>query len=280
VALLIDCFHKPSYEIAMVLAKHLETQPMSAPRQEKNKPTNTLAEAPNLEWLEGEVPRAEGFDDTYFSKAGGLEETRHVFIAGNRLPERFSTRESFTIAEFGFGTGLNFLTTLSALSELEQVPKLTFISFELYPMKTDQLARALGAFPELGELTSTLLSAWDPRPGWNRLEVAGAELLLGIGDARKLIDQLKLNAVEGKGEALMIAPVDAWYLDGFSPAKNPELWDAELLKAAAKLTGSGGTLATYTSAGWVRRNLQAAGFVIEKVSGFAGKREMVVGQKK
>jgi tRNA U34 5-methylaminomethyl-2-thiouridine-forming methyltransferase MnmC len=263
----------------MVLAKHLEAQPMSAPRQEQNKLENTPVEAPDLEWLEGEVPRAEGFDDTYFSKAGGLEETRHVFLAGNRLPERLSAREGFTIAEFGFGTGLNFLTTLSALTELEQAPKLTFISFELYPMKTNQLARALGAFPELGELTSKLLSAWGPEPGWNRLEVAGAELLLGIGDARKLIDQLKLNAVEGRGEALMIAPVDAWYLDGFSPAKNPELWDAALLKAAANLTGSGGTLATYTAAGWVRRNLQAAGFDIEKVGGFAGKREMVVGHK-
>jgi tRNA U34 5-methylaminomethyl-2-thiouridine-forming methyltransferase MnmC len=253
---------------------------MPAPRQELNYTGNTSVEAPNLEWLEGEVPRAEGFDDTYFSKAGGLEETRHVFLAGNCLPERFSTRESFTIAEFGFGTGLNFLTTLFALKKLERAPKLTFISFELYPMKPDQLARALGAFPELGELTATLLAAWRPKLGWNRLEVAGADLLLGIGDARQLIDQLKLEATGGKDETLIIPPVDAWYLDGFSPAKNPELWDAALLKAAANLTGSGGTLATYTAAGWVRRNLQAAGFDIEKVSGFAGKREMVVGQKK
>lgn len=252
---------------------------MSVPRQPQDNSENTSLNAPELEWLEGEVPRAEGFDDTYFSKAGGLEETRHVFLGGNQLPDRFSEQSNFTIAEFGFGTGLNFLTTLAALRQVEEAPRLTFLSFELFPMAKDQLARALGAFPELSELASSLLSVWEPQSGWNRLDVAGSELLLGIGDARQLIDQLKLEAEASETEVQKIQHVDAWYLDGFSPAKNPELWDEDLLKAAANLTRSGGTLATYTSAGWVRRNLQAAGFEIKKVSGFAGKREMVIGWK-
>lgn len=235
--------------------------------------------APDLEWLEGDVPRADAFDDTYFSKAGGLEETRHVFLAGNRLPERFAGRDHFTIAEFGFGTGLNFLTTLATLRSLTHAPDLTFLSFEMFPMSRDQLTRALAVFPELGTLTEQLLEGWAPQPGWNELSVANCRLLLGIGDARDLIQTLTGANLGDPDVAPAIGPVDAWYLDGFSPAKNPELWDIDLLRAAAGLTASQGTLATYTAAGWVRRNLQAAGFAVEKVPGFAGKREMVIGAR-
>jgi tRNA U34 5-methylaminomethyl-2-thiouridine-forming methyltransferase MnmC len=233
--------------------------------------------APDLEWLQGDVPRAEGFNDTYFSKAGGLAETRHVFLRGNGLPERFDGCERFTIAEFGFGTGLNFLTTLAAWQERPNRPELTFVTFELFPMTGEQLARALAAFPELQPLADELLKAWSPEPGWNTLNIADATLRIGIGDARELIGDLRSWAAAG-GKPV-IPSIDAWYLDGFSPARNPELWDADLLKAAADLTASGGTLATYTAAGWVRRNLQAAGFEIEKAEGFAGKREMVKGRK-
>lgn len=236
--------------------------------------------APDLEWLQGDVPRAEGFNDTYFSKAGGLAETRHVFLQGNGLPGRFDGCERFTIAEFGFGTGLNFLTTLAAWQERTNRPELTFLTFELFPMTGEQLARALAAFPELAPLAEELLQAWSPEPGWNSLKIAGANLQIGIGDARELIGELSAGmAGEGEGGEPAIAPIDAWYLDGFSPARNPELWDADLLKVAADLTAHGGTLATYTAAGWVRRNLQAAGFEIEKAEGFAGKREMVKGRK-
>ena len=249
-------------------------------QDQKNDDTSRMAAtAPDLEWLQGDVPLAQGFDDTYFSKAGGLEETRHVFLEGNRLPERFSGRETFTIAEFGFGTGLNFLTTLAALTCVKDAPKLCFISFELYPMTAAQLKRALAAFPELSKLAGDLVSVWNPEPGWNHMSVAGADLLIGIGDARRMVSGLVVGEDLGiKGE-MAIQPVDAWYLDGFSPAKNPELWDADLLAEAAALTASDGTLATYTAAGWVRRNLQSAGFAVEKKPGFAGKREMVVGRK-
>lgn len=238
-------------------------------------PDQTPDLAPDLEWLDGDVPRAERFDDTYFSKAGGLAETRHVFLAGNGLPNRFEGCARFTIAELGFGTGLNFLTTLKSLETVETPPGLTFVSFELYPLTGEQLARALGAFPELADQAKALLDVWDPKEGWNLLPVYGADLVLGIGDARALISEL--GSSEGGGP--VIRAVDAWFLDGFSPARNPELWDPDLLKAVAELTASDGTLATYTAAGWVRRNLQAAGFEIEKTEGFAGKREMVVGRK-
>lgn len=230
---------------------------------------------PDLEWLEGGVPRAGRFGDTYFSKAGGLAETRHVFLAGNGLPDRFKGCKVFTIAEFGFGTGLNFLTTLKALKALQEPPELTFLSFELYPLTVSQLEKALAAFPELSDLAADLTSTWRPEPGWNLLKMSGADLVLGIGDARELIGGLTSK----DAAAPPVPPVDAWYLDGFSPAKNPELWDPDLLKAAASLTAPEGTLATYTAAGWVRRNLQAAGFDIEKTGGFAGKREMVIGRK-
>ncbi|WP_434052728.1 MAG: tRNA (5-methylaminomethyl-2-thiouridine)(34)-methyltransferase MnmD [Roseibium sp.] len=235
--------------------------------------------APELEWLEGDVPRAPGFGDTYFSKAGGLEETRHVFIGGNRLSDRLPGRKSFTIAEFGFGTGLNFLTTLHMMTALEEGPDLMFLSFELYPLSADQLERALAAFPELSGLADALIGSWAPGPGWNRMKIAGAELLLGVGDARQLISDLASGGGPEAGGRTVIPAVDAWYLDGFSPAKNPELWDPDLLANAAGLTAPDGTLATYTAAGWVRRNLQAAGFAIEKKPGFAGKREMIVGRK-
>lgn len=236
-------------------------------------------EAPELEWLEGDVPRAPGFGDTYFSKAGGLEETRHVFIGGNRLSDRLPGRKSFTIAEFGFGTGLNFLTTLHMMATLEDSPDLMFLSFELYPLSANQLERALAAFPELSGLADALIGSWAPVPGWNRMKIAGAELVLGVGDARQLISDLALGGGPEAGGRTVIPAVDAWYLDGFSPAKNPQLWDPDLLAKAAVLTAPDGTLATYTAAGWVRRNLQAAGFTIEKQPGFAGKREMIVGRK-
>lgn len=244
---------------------------MGEPTQKK---TPGQIVAPELDWLEGEVPRAEAFDDTYFSRAGGLEETRHVFLAGNGLPERWEGRESFAIAEFGFGTGLNFLTTLKALKAQQTPPHLTFISFELYPMTREQLARALSVFPDLADEAAELTAQWQPAPGWSKLTFAGAGLWLGIGDARDMIADLARA-----GEGAPAGPVDAWYLDGFSPAKNPELWEEDLLKAAFDVTAEDGTFATYTAAGWVRRNLASAGFIVEKQKGFAGKREMVAGRK-
>ncbi|XYK81778.1 MAG: tRNA (5-methylaminomethyl-2-thiouridine)(34)-methyltransferase MnmD [Labrenzia sp.] len=246
---------------------------------EEQRKTAAAFGPPDLEWLDGDVPRAEAFGDTYFSKAGGLDETRHVFLSGNGLPERFEGRESFTIAEFGFGTGLNFLAAVQALERVANPPELTFISFELHPMTSEQLRRALAAFPDLTDWAEKLTAIWSPQPGWNILQLERVRLVLGVGDARVLIAELQNVPEVFKQAGVDALKVDAWFLDGFSPAKNPELWDEALLEAAANLTAPDGTLATYTSAGWVRRNLQAAGFEIDKVKGYAGKREMVIGRK-
>jgi tRNA U34 5-methylaminomethyl-2-thiouridine-forming methyltransferase MnmC len=246
---------------------------------EEQRKTAAAYGPPDLEWLDGEVPRAGSFGDTYFSKAGGLAETQHVFLSGNDLPSRFVGRSAFAIAEFGFGTGLNFLAALMALRSVTPAPELTFLSFELHPMTADQLVRALAAFPELGQLPGQLAKIWAPEAGWNVMSVGGAKLVLGIGDARKLIGEISCSGKSPLPAGTVVPSIDAWFLDGFSPAKNPELWDADLLRSAADLTAETGTLATYTAAGWVRRNLQSAGFEIEKIPGYAGKREMVIGRK-
>ncbi|MTH98358.1 tRNA (5-methylaminomethyl-2-thiouridine)(34)-methyltransferase MnmD [Roseibium sp. RKSG952] len=236
---------------------------------------------PELTWLEDGVPKAAQFDDTYFSRAGGLSETRHVFLAGNGLPDRWADRQRFTIGEFGFGTGLNFLATLREARRSHPGLRLTYVSFELFPMSAGQLDLALSAFPDLKAEAQELLEHWAPRAGWQTVPLGEATLVLGIGDARDLIAGLETGGGDPRSNAgRPVDPVDAWYLDGFSPAKNPELWDERLLQHAAVLTASDGTCATYTSAGWVRRNLEAAGFEMKKVRGFAGKREMSVGRLK
>lgn len=239
--------------------------------------------APELEWLEDGVPRAGRFGDTYFSRAGGLAETGHVFHAGNGLPQRLAGCNSFTIGELGFGTGLNLLATVKLIRALAAPPFLTFLSFEAYPMTLAQLERAHAAFPEVSgeaaELRAALMGIVPDdsvlAPGWHLAALEGANLWLGIGDARSLLPAL--GAGQGPDELLSVLPVDAWFLDGFSPAKNPELWSPELMRAVHGLTAEGGTFATYSAAGWVRRNLEAAGFEVERIKGFAGKRQMMRG---
>lgn len=247
------------------------SQMSGEPQREKE----AKAEAPELEWLADGVPRATQYADTYFSKAGGLAETRHVFLGGNGLPERFEGRERFTIAELGFGTGLNFLATLSERDQAGGAAGITFVSFEKYPMTQTQLAHALAPWTELADHAGQLTARWAPRPGWQEVEFGKDRLVLGIGDAKDLLPDLDT----GSGQELGIGPVDAWFLDGFSPARNPDLWEADLLAAAFNATAPGGTFATYTAAGWVRRNLIAAGFEVQRTKGFAGKREMMCGAR-
>lgn len=211
--------------------------------------------AADLDWREGAIPVSRRFDDPYFSLNGGLAETRHVFLAGNDLPARL--RPGFHVAELGFGTGLNLL----ALAELAQVP-LRFTSFEAYPMRVDELARAHAAFPELAPLAAELRSGWPAR----RFQVGHVAVEIIEADARTALP-------DWQGQA------DAWFLDGFSPAKNPELWGEDLMAEVGRHTASGGTFATYTAAGHVRRALAAAGFAVARVQGFAGKRHMSRGQR-
>lgn len=208
-----------------------------------------------LTWTEDQIPVSDRFDDPYYSLQNGLEETRHVFLAGNELPARFAP--GFHIAELGFGTGLNMLTVWSEWENSGQTTPLPFTSFEAYPMAPADMSRALAAFPELAPWSDRFLAQWQGGTcdlGTLRLEVVE-------GDARQT-----LQAWEGAA--------DAWFLDGFSPAKNPELWGADLMQQVADHTATGGTAATYTAAGFVRRGLEDAGFTVTRAPGYGRKRHM------
>ena len=210
-----------------------------------------------LDWREGEVPISTRFDDPYFSLQSGLEETRHVFLRGNGLPER--AVPGFHIAELGFGTGLNLLVTLDALGARGPI---RYTSFEAFPMTAPDMARALAAFPMLD--ATGLLDNWSN--GARRFLLGQAEVEIIIGDARDTLPRWQSVA-------------DAWYLDGFSPAKNPELWSDDLMAEVGRHTVAGGTFATYTAAGHVRRALQGAGFHVTRSPGFGRKRHMSTGRK-
>jgi tRNA U34 5-methylaminomethyl-2-thiouridine-forming methyltransferase MnmC len=211
----------------------------------------------NLEWREDVIPVSRRFDDPYFSLNDGLAETRHVFLAGNQLPARL--RAGFQVAELGFGTGLNLLATVMICPP--NIP-IRFTSFEAYPMQTPDIARALGHFPELGAVSDPFLAAW--AAGKRSFQLGSITVEVIIGDARDTLPNWSGRA-------------DAWFLDGFSPAKNPELWSHEILQAVADHTAPDGTFATYTAAGHVRRALQDAGFAVNRVKGHGKKRHMTVG---
>lgn len=213
-------------------------------------------ERPRLEWR-GDVPVACAFDDPYFSLNGGQDETRHVFLGGNELPARF--RPDFHIAELGFGTGLNALTALLAWREAGVEGPLRFTSFELFPMATGDMARALSAYPELSGVAGLVLEAVES----GRAETGEMVLEVVFGDARETLPRWQGRA-------------DAWFLDGFAPARNPELWEADLLREVARHTAPDGTAATYSAAGHVRAGLADAGFTVERRPGFGRKRHMTV----
>ncbi|MFN4157071.1 MAG: tRNA (5-methylaminomethyl-2-thiouridine)(34)-methyltransferase MnmD [Gemmobacter sp.] len=213
-----------------------------------------------LDWRAGDVPVSRRFDDPYFSLAGGLAETRHVFLAGNGLPARF--RPGFHVAELGFGTGLNMLAVWMAWREAGVAGALRFTSFEAYPMTAAEIERALAAFPEAAAVAAPFLEAWGA--GARRFALPGLEVEIVVGDARETLP--------GWG-----GRADAWFLDGFSPAKNPEMWGEGLMAEVGRHTAPGGTCASYTAAGFVRRGLAEAGFAVERRAGHAGKRHMTVG---
>ncbi|SMX23310.1 tRNA (5-methylaminomethyl-2-thiouridine)(34)-methyltransferase MnmD [Boseongicola aestuarii] len=213
---------------------------------------------PDITWR-GSVPIASRFDDPYFSLEDGLAETGHVFLAGNGLPDRF--RDGFQVAELGFGTGLNFLATWAAWKEADVAGTLRFTSFELFPMEAEDMARALSVFPDVAMLAGPLLDM--RRAGGFAFEEHGVELEIIVGDARREV-------------AAWAGSADAWYLDGFAPARNPELWEPTLLSEVARHTLAGGTAATYSAAGAVRRALSDAGFTVERCPGYGRKRHMTV----
>lgn len=214
----------------------------------------------DLDWRDGIVPVSRRFDDPYFSLADGLAETRYVFLAGNGLPSRL--RDGFHVAELGFGTGLNLLALMIAWQGAGGAGTLRFTSFEAFPMAPAEMERALAAFPEASAVAGPLLEHW--ASGARAFDLPGVRVEVVIGDARET-----LPAWNGRA--------DAWFLDGFSPAKNPELWSEPLMRAVAEHTAPGGTFATYTAAGHVRRSLEAAGFAVERRDGHGRKRHMTAG---
>ena len=209
-----------------------------------------------LDWRDGVIPVSRRFDDPYFSLNDGLAETRHVFLAGNDLPARLIP--GFQVAELGFGTGLNLL----ALHIANPGIPIRFTSFEAFPLTAAEIARALEHFPEAQAVAQPFLTAWET--GARRFEIGSITAEIIIGDARETLPNWSGRA-------------DAWFLDGFSPAKNPELWSPNLMAQVARHTATNGTFATYTAAGHVRRALAEAGFTVERRPGHGRKRHMSVG---
>lgn len=216
-----------------------------------------------------DVPRSKQFDDVYFSMQDGLAETRHVFLDGNGLPSAWCGQECFTICETGFGTGLNFLAVLKLWRDTPEdirPKKLCFISFEKYPLSRDQIAEYLSVWDELESQLDELLSVYpdEIQRGEYELSLDGVSLTLYFGDVNE--DMPRLNT-----------QVDCWFLDGFKPSSNPDMWSEAVFANMARLSKKGASFATFTAAGFVRRGLQAAGFEVRKVPGFGRKREMCVG---
>jgi tRNA 5-methylaminomethyl-2-thiouridine biosynthesis bifunctional protein len=218
------------------------------------------------------TPFSPAYDDIYHSAAGALAQARHVFLRGNGLPDRWRGRRLMTIVETGFGIGGNFLATWAAWrADPGRCERLAFVSIEKHPFRVNDLrtlqARIV-ADATIAPLAEQLADAWPMlTPGLHRLEFDDGRVTLTIafGDALTLLPRLRLRA-------------DAFYLDGFSPAKNPDLWSPALFKTLARLAGDDATLATYSCAGHVRRGLEEAGFDCSKVEGFADKRAMLLGR--
>ena len=208
------------------------------------------------------VPRSEVFDDIYFSAKDGLAETRHVFLDGNNLPEVWAGRDSFTICETGFGTGLNLLGVSKLWLDCDDPPKrLRYISFEKYPVDVEFIEDYLSQWDELSEVLTALLPVY--AEGEFSL-MDGVDVKLIFGDVNEKLPELD-------------ELVDCWLLDGFKPSMNPDMWSDVVLDHVARLSCAGTSFATFTAAGAVRRGLQERGFDVRKVQGFDRKREMLVG---
>jgi len=249
--------------------------------------------AGSVSYLADGTAFSEAYGDVYHSAAGALGQAGHVFLSGNDLPQRWAGRRRFTIVETGFGTGLNFLATwLAWRKSRSDSARLHFVSFEQHPLLRQDLIEALRRHqcadtanatahsmgqetdPDaadraaLAPLADALVEAWPPvlTRGMHRLSFDDDRIVLTLvfGDAYPCASQLRLRA-------------DAFYLDGFAPSRNPAMWQPRLFKALARLADEEATVATYTSAGQVRRDLADAGFAVRRAPGFAGKRSMTVG---
>ncbi len=214
------------------------------------------------------APRSKEFDDVYFSAENGFAETQHVFIRGNGLPEAWAGRD-FTIFETGFGTGLNFLCAWRLWNETNAGRKLYFISVEKFPLSRAEIESALemwrGNFE--GEFAALLENYPGNLSGTHRIAMGeNCMLTLIFEDVNVAMPELN--------EA-----IDCWFLDGFRPASNPEMWSETVFQNMARMSKKGATFATFTAAGFVKRGLATAGFDVKKIQGYGRKRDMLVGAK-
>ncbi|MEM9599831.1 MAG: tRNA (5-methylaminomethyl-2-thiouridine)(34)-methyltransferase MnmD, partial [Pseudomonadota bacterium] len=220
----------------------------------------TRTPEPSLDFSRPGTPAASDFDDIYFSTDGGLEESRAVFLQGCGLPQRWMERDLFIVAELGFGSGLNFLATWQAWLDSGATGRLHYISVEGFPFTAEQLRKALDHFPELSALSSRLIDAWPgPVRGLHRCHFGDVTLTLIHDTVRPALASQSFQA-------------DAWFLDGFSPARNPDMWADDIMADVARLSAPDGRLGTFTVAGAVRRALTQAGFDVERKDGFGRKR--------
>lgn len=215
-----------------------------------------------LDWRDGRVPVSTRFDDPYYSLDNGLAETQYVFLAGNGLPDRF--KNGFQIAELGFGTGLNLLAALKQWRDSGQTGQMRFTTFELYPLAAADMIRAQAEFPEVADIAAELAPFWEQ--GATDIDLPDLQFRMITGDARQTLPK-------------WVDQADAWFLDGFAPAKNPELWEPDLMAEVGQHTAPDGTAATYSAAGAIRRALEAGGFTVDRIPGFGRKRHMTVARK-
>ena len=221
-----------------------------------------------LQWSEDGTLSSPEYGDIYFQPGRGLEESRHVFLSGNNLEARFQKAAGeFRVAELGFGSGLNFLLTAELFaSRAPESARLFYASVEKHPVTRADLEKIYAHFDGFGEMTGQVLAQYPPLvEGFHTLRFLNGRitLMLLFGDVMDVLPQLQ-------------GGFDAWFLDGFSPAKNPAMWEGGIFPLMAARTVKGGTAATFSAAGHVRRGLEAAGFTVRKEKGFGEKRDMTV----
>ncbi len=241
-------------------------------------PVGSLSGA--LRWGDNGVPYSVEFNDQYFCQDNGYDEAVHVCCRGNSLQERFSALDpscpgTFTIIETGFGTGLDFCCARQVWEQSAPPSwKLHFVSLELYPLGKDDMARALGLWPAVGDIGHELAGCYEPSPGRVR------DWYFKDRQVRLTIVFDDVVAALARITADNIAPqrADAWFLDGFAPSKNPAMWSEQVFEAMAALSKPGTTLSTFTVAGFVRRGLEARGFEVRKIPAHGKKNQMLTGK--
>jgi tRNA 5-methylaminomethyl-2-thiouridine biosynthesis bifunctional protein len=224
-----------------------------------------------LRWSESGVPHSVRYNDTYFDREDGLAESRHVFINGCNLREEWRGAQTFVIGELGFGTSLNFVSAWDAWRQSSEAwQRLHYIAVEEAPLSPQEISRTLSVWPELREYADLLLTTYkNPRLGFQRLWFDQERICLTLlhGDVQDMLREC-------------VASVDAWFLDGFAPDRNPEMWTQRVIETIASLSRPGASLATYTVSGIIRRRLANVGFDVRKRAGFGSKREVLAARLK